>query len=194
MRTKIKYIELKSNYNHNGPAWIGLVSYSKSGRTLYFNGKAFQRVGSDRMRGNYYDIENGDEYWISGFKKELGDRHKFGNGKIFVEDRIVKEYLLQTKQESLDKTMFAICTVDHNIPTEKINELENEKSNRDSEISIEKRLINPREMSDDELDYLIEYYNESSIEGRFLKGRKLSRKKRDDLITEKQRRENKNLC
>jgi len=33
----ILYIELKTGYSDNGPAWIGRVRYSKSGRTIYFN-------------------------------------------------------------------------------------------------------------------------------------------------------------
>ena len=33
----IKYIELKTGYNDDGPAWIGNVKESKSGKTVYFN-------------------------------------------------------------------------------------------------------------------------------------------------------------
>ena len=73
MKSEIKYIELKSNYSHNGPAWIGLVFFSKTGKTIYFNGKAFQRIGSSRIRGNFYDIETMEEYWISGVKKSALD-------------------------------------------------------------------------------------------------------------------------
>jgi hypothetical protein len=35
----LKYIELKSGHSDNGPAWIGYVTPSKTGRTLYFNGR-----------------------------------------------------------------------------------------------------------------------------------------------------------
>ena len=90
MKSEIKYIELKSNYSHYGPAWIGLVFFSKTGKTIYFNGKAFQRIGSSRIRGNFYDIETMEEYWISGVKKNMSDRHKLGNGKIQVERRIIE--------------------------------------------------------------------------------------------------------
>ncbi|MFL9838337.1 hypothetical protein ABS768_12550 [Flavobacterium sp. ST-75] len=44
MKPQIKYIELKSGYSDNGPAWIGLVTFSKTGRTVYFNGKAFKNL------------------------------------------------------------------------------------------------------------------------------------------------------
>ena len=76
MKFEIKYIELKSGNSGNGPAWIGHVSFSKSGKTVYFDGKAFKRIGSDRLSGNYYDIESGDEYWISGVKKDMSDERR----------------------------------------------------------------------------------------------------------------------
>jgi len=42
MKTEIRYIELKTG-NDNGPAWIGKVKLSKTGRTIYFNDKAFRK-------------------------------------------------------------------------------------------------------------------------------------------------------
>jgi len=126
MKTEIKYIELKSGYSHDGPAWIGLVSFSKSGKTLYFNGKAFQRIGSDRLRGNFYDIETGEEYWISGVKRNMADRHICGRGKIFVEKRILDDYL-----RIINKTKFAgqgyeLCEVEEELPVLRIHDIENQ--------------------------------------------------------------------
>lgn len=40
MKSKIMYIELKTGYSDNGPAWIGMVEFSKSGKTVYFDNKA----------------------------------------------------------------------------------------------------------------------------------------------------------
>ena len=194
MKSEIKYIELKSNFNHDGPAWIGLVSYSKSGKTLYFDGKAFQRIGSDRKRGNYYDIESGEEYWISGVKKNQNDRHTFGGGKIFVEKRILNEYLKIINQQILNLNLYEITEVDEEIPISKINELENQKFEHTSEISDEKRFLKPNEMSDNELEYFIEYYFDGSINGKYLKGRKYSRDKMNELTSEKEKRKQKTFC
>jgi hypothetical protein len=69
MKEKIMYIELKSGYEDNGPAWIGKVYYSKSGKTIYFSGKAFQSLKGSGIGGNYFDIETSEHYWISGIKK-----------------------------------------------------------------------------------------------------------------------------
>ncbi len=38
-RGMLRYIELKTGYNDNGPAWIGRVKLSGSGKTIYFNGR-----------------------------------------------------------------------------------------------------------------------------------------------------------
>ena len=68
MINNLMYIELKTGYSDDGPAWIGYVKTSKSKKTIYFNDHAFQKnIGN---YANYIDIENGDKYWISGLKKE----------------------------------------------------------------------------------------------------------------------------
>ncbi len=191
MKSEIKYIELK--IGHNGPAWIGLVSYSKSGRTIYFNGKAFQRIGSDRMMGNYYDIETGEEYWISGVKKNMTDRHRFGSGKVMVEDRVVSDYLKIIQKGALDKSLFEIVSVDQKIPIERITELENQKYDDSEEIADDVRFKAPTELTNQELNYFIDYYQDDAINGRFLKGRKQSRYKMNELILERDRRLQKSL-
>ena len=68
MINNLMYIELKTGYSDDGPAWIGYVKTSKSKKTIYFNDHAFQKnIGN---YANYIDIENGDEYWISGLKRK----------------------------------------------------------------------------------------------------------------------------
>lgn len=186
MKSEIKYIELK--LGHSGPAWIGLVSYSKSGRTVYFNGKAFQRIGSDRIQGNFFDIESGEEYWISGVKKDMTDRHRFGSGKIMVEERAVKEYLKIINKEMLDKSKFEIVTVVQEIPIARITELENQKYDDCEEVNEAARFKAPTEMNAKELDCFIDYYEDDSINGRFLKGRKMARNKMNELLAERDRR------
>jgi hypothetical protein len=59
----LRYIELKSGHSDNGPAWIGYVTSSKTGRTLYFNGQGLmKRKGQRRGEsgGNYVDMETGE--------------------------------------------------------------------------------------------------------------------------------------
>ena len=85
MKIRIMYVELKTGYNDNGPAWIGNAYFSKSGKTIYFNGKAFH--------GGRRELISGDLYWISGVKKDGTDRHWAGGGKISIDKSVVKAYL-----------------------------------------------------------------------------------------------------
>lgn len=193
MKTELKYIELKSGFSHYGPAWIGLVSFSKSGKTLYFDGKAFQRIGSDRMRGNYYEIQSGDEYWISGVKKNQSDRHVYGNGKTFVEKRVLSDYLKIINQEQLNSKKYEIVEVDEVVPITIIHEMENQvdKFGKQIEVDVDRRLLKPSEFTDAELEFFINYFDDDAKNGRFLKGRKSSRLKRDELIIEQEMRKEK---
>jgi len=125
MTSEIKYIELKTGYSDNGPAWIGKVKMSKTGNTIYFNDKAFRKYQG--ISGNYCDVETHEEYWISGVKKDGSDRHWAGSGKIIIEKDIVAEYLIITGQEAVDQRQFTIVDIPRVYPIERINALENHK-------------------------------------------------------------------
>jgi hypothetical protein len=104
MRTELKYIELKSGYGDNGPAWIGKVEFSKSGKTVYFNGHALKGNG----HGGCNDLESGEIYWISGIKKNGLDRHWAGGGKIMIDRSIVDEYLKLIDNKILDPQKYEL--------------------------------------------------------------------------------------
>ena len=122
---QIKYIELKTGYNDDGPAWIGRVKESKSGRTIYFNDHAFQRYNG--ISGNYFDVETGEEYWISGIKKNGSDRHWAGHGKIIIDRKVVPEYLSMADKTAIDEQVFVIEDIEDSFPVERINKLLNER-------------------------------------------------------------------
>lgn len=128
MKSELKYIELKSGYSDNGPAWIGMVEFSKSGRTVYFNGKALKSSAVQGIAGNYYDLENSDEYWISGVKKNGADRHWAGGGKVMIDRNVVDHYLSQVDFNELTKNRFELVDI---LPTDKqkFSKLENEPLN-----------------------------------------------------------------
>ena len=88
MKRELKYIELKSGFSDNGPAWIGYVELSKSGKTLYFDDKAFNGNG----HGGCHDIETGEIYWITGVKKNGNNRHVFGVGIIQIDENAIEDY------------------------------------------------------------------------------------------------------
>ncbi len=88
-QNRVMYIEQKTdgnaNLQHRGPAVIVEVSFSKSGSTITYRGKSFQRIKRGGIYGNYRCLEDGNEYWISGVKKEHTNRHRFGGGPVTVE-------------------------------------------------------------------------------------------------------------
>jgi hypothetical protein len=68
MKTRIMYIENKET----GEAWIGRVSFSRTYNTVYYGNKVLQRAGSWKIKGNFFDVSTGEEYWVSGPKKGEG--------------------------------------------------------------------------------------------------------------------------
>jgi hypothetical protein len=101
----LRYIELKSGYSDNGPAWIAYVTQSKTGRTLYFNGRGLMKLKGQRRGesgGNYIDMETGESFWVSGVKKNGEDRHWAGSGKVLIEAAAVAEYLKKIQAKTLD--------------------------------------------------------------------------------------------
>ncbi|HOX44154.1 MAG TPA: 1-deoxy-D-xylulose-5-phosphate synthase [Myxococcota bacterium] len=95
MKTRIMYIELKSTtdgHTDRGPAWIGRVTFNRTGKTLSWRGKRFQR-GCLEGCGNYHDVETGEGYWISGAKKDGNDRFGWATGaKVEIDEDVREEY------------------------------------------------------------------------------------------------------
>lgn len=56
------YIEHKTDQSDRGEAWIGAVEYSKSGKTVYFNGHAFKRNKHGDFNENFHGLETGEGY------------------------------------------------------------------------------------------------------------------------------------
>ena len=105
MTNRLVYVELKSGHSGNGPAWIDIATTSKSGATIYSNGKAFKSLKGSGTGSNYFDIQTGDEYWISGIKKNNQDRHWAGGGAIAIDHAAIEAYLSETGQSSLPRNL-----------------------------------------------------------------------------------------
>ena len=125
MKHRLIYVELKSGHADNGPAWIGYADTSKSGRTIYFNDRAFQSCKGGGIGSNYFDVESGDEYWISGIKKEGGDRHWAGGGIISVQREAVDEYLQVRGYGQLDLSSYNVVSLVKGNVKDRVQALEN---------------------------------------------------------------------
>ena len=89
---RIMYVELKSGYADNGPAWIAQVRFSKSKRSIHFRGRELLNIGGRGISGNHVDTETGEEFWVSGVKKNQKDRHWAGSGRVEIAPAIRHEY------------------------------------------------------------------------------------------------------
>ena len=109
MKSRIMYIELKTHpggHDDRGPAWIGRVTFSKSGSTLYYKGKRFQRA--HMHCGNYYDLETDEDYWISGPKKNGEDRYSWAQRTpVEIDDDVREEYwlMIRNQPERINQTV-----------------------------------------------------------------------------------------
>lgn len=94
MKPRIMYLENKAE-GLNGSARIGRVTFSKTGKTIYYKGKTFQHGGG--FKANYFDTATGEEYWISGCHKDGNDRlyAKHGSGRnlgVEIDEDVAEEY------------------------------------------------------------------------------------------------------
>jgi hypothetical protein len=124
----LRYIELKSGHSDNGPAWIGYVTPSKSGRTLYFNGRGLMKLKGQRRGdagGNYVDMETGEAFWVSGVKLNGEDRHWAGSGKVLIEAAAVAEYLQTIKAKTLDTSRCVVTNSIRETDIERLSRLQN---------------------------------------------------------------------
>lgn len=71
------YVQLKTGFpTDRGPAWIDWVEFTRTWRTARFQGRTLRRVtGTYRANfdSNFYDVDNGEEFWVSGPKRDRTD-------------------------------------------------------------------------------------------------------------------------
>jgi len=91
------YIENKSAEGLNGRGRIGRVSFSKTGKTLYYGGRSFQSLKGS-YKSNYRDVATGEEYWISGPKKAGGDR-LYNQPGVEIDEDVRQEYWLTIRKQ-----------------------------------------------------------------------------------------------
>jgi hypothetical protein len=127
MNSRMMYVELKTGYSDDGPAWIGKAFFSKTGKSVYFDGLSFSKHSG--YGGNHCEVLSGDYYWISGIKKKGTNRHWAGNGKIKIDKGVVEEYLEMTKLSELPKNRFEIVELNNDQPIQEFNAIENKKIN-----------------------------------------------------------------
>ena len=74
-KRRVMYVENKDGQIDGISARIGWVTFSKTGLTIYYRDKVLKRSKGQGIRGNYYDEESGDEFWVSGVKRRGSNAH-----------------------------------------------------------------------------------------------------------------------
>ena len=90
------YIENKSD-GLSGAASIGRVTFSKTGRTLYYEGRSLISLGGSGFKSNYVDTETQEELWISGPRKDGADRLYGEAVPVDIDEDIREEYWTQIR-------------------------------------------------------------------------------------------------
>jgi hypothetical protein len=98
MDSAIMYIEAVEHGHRTKWARIGRVSLSRTGKTLYYGGRALQGMG----RSWYRDAKSGEEYWIQAARRDGNDRHgkhKRGSYPIEIDDDVRHDYWTNIRHE-----------------------------------------------------------------------------------------------
>jgi hypothetical protein len=93
MKPRIMYVENKAT----GEAHIGRVSFSKTGRTVYYNSKSLSNLGGRGFKANHYDIDTHEEYWVSGPHKDGNDKLYGGQKGVVIDADVWDEYWIEIR-------------------------------------------------------------------------------------------------
>jgi len=95
---RIMYIECKDN-TLDGPARIGRVTFTRTGATLRYKDQSFQSQKGSGFKSNYFELETGKEFWISGPRKDGQDR-LYGVGlPVEIDDDVREEYWTEIRKQ-----------------------------------------------------------------------------------------------
>jgi hypothetical protein len=99
------YIEYKGD-GIVGDARIGRVTFSKTSKSLYYQGRRFETLSGSGFKANYFDVETGEHYWISGCKKNGEDA--LYSTTVEIDDDVREEYwtTIRNKPEMKDIRAF----------------------------------------------------------------------------------------
>ena len=91
MKSRVMYLECKSG-EASGQAWIGRVSFSKTGSTLRYRDLEFISLKGRGFKANSLEVGSGQEYWISGPRKDGRDRLFVSAVPVEIDEDIRDEY------------------------------------------------------------------------------------------------------
>ena len=88
---RLMYVESKSGTLDGADARIGWVTFSKTGKSIYYRGRSLLRANCSA--GNYIEVDSGEEFWVSGVKQRGSNIHPAERRiKVVVDDDALTEY------------------------------------------------------------------------------------------------------
>ena len=97
VRSRIMYIESKAE-SLQGPARIGRVTFTKSGKGIYYQGREFYRING--FKANYAEVGSNDPYWISGPRRDGRDRLYYPSGfAVEIDEDVREEYWREIRKK-----------------------------------------------------------------------------------------------
>ena len=89
-----------------GDGRIGRVTFSKSGKTLRYKGMEFQTLKGLGFKANYFEVNTGSWFWISGCRKDGND--VLYAGVIEIDEDVQEEYWrdIRKRPENIGKLSF----------------------------------------------------------------------------------------
>lgn len=92
---RLMYLENKDGEIDGYVARIGWVTFSKTGRTIYYRSRSLARLKGGGVSGNYFCEATHQEYWISGIKKRGSNVHWAESASVHIDEDAIEEYAKQ---------------------------------------------------------------------------------------------------
>ena len=87
------YIENKDGEIDGVSGRIGWVTFSKSGKSIYYRGRELLKVKG--IRGNFLDVVTREEYWVSGVKERGSNAHWAEPVSVEIDRDALEDYRAQ---------------------------------------------------------------------------------------------------
>jgi hypothetical protein len=96
----------------HGSARIGRVTFSRTGATLHYGGKSFQSLKGSGFKANFYDVDTGEQYWISGPRRDGTDRLYKSDWPVEIDEDVREEYWteIRNRPELKDHSTTSLST------------------------------------------------------------------------------------
>jgi hypothetical protein len=82
----------------HGSARIGRVTFTRTGATLHYRGRSFQSLKGSGFKANYFDVETGEQYWISGPRRDGTDRLYKSDWPVEIDEDVREEYWTEIRK------------------------------------------------------------------------------------------------